>query len=81
MNKPMKEQLQQAFKDYWAEQEKYKKKKKRNKKKIKVKVKKMERPKPKERKDENLSDHDLRELMGVNRPTYSRHKGGAYRQK
>ena len=81
MNKSMKEQLQQAFKDYWEEQDKYKKRKQRNKKKIKVKVIRVERPKPKERNDERLSNHDLRELMGVNRPTYSRGKGGAYRQR
>ena len=76
MNKPMKEQLQQAFKDYWAEQEKYTKRKKHKKKR---KVKKVEQPV--KRKPERLSEYDLRELMGQNRPTYSRGKGGAYRQK
>ncbi|WP_227396994.1 hypothetical protein [Jeotgalibacillus aurantiacus] len=34
--------------------------------------------KPKKKK--GLSDRDLRELMGVNRPTYSRHNG-AMRQR
>lgn len=33
--------------------------------------------KPKER----LSDRELRELMGQNRPTYARGKGGAFRQR
>lgn len=33
--------------------------------------------KPKER----LSDREWRELMGTNRPTYSRKKGGAFRQR
>ncbi|GEN83613.1 hypothetical protein SLU01_19250 [Sporosarcina luteola] len=32
------------------------------------------------RKPEKLSDRDLRELMGTNRPTYGRKKGGAIRQ-
>jgi len=37
--------------------------------------------KPKQkRKTENLSDRDLRELMGQNRPTYRRHNG-AFRQR
>ncbi|MEH7490848.1 hypothetical protein [Neobacillus niacini] len=30
---------------------------------------------------EKLSDADMRELMGMNRPRYSRGKGGAFRQK
>jgi cytochrome c553 len=30
---------------------------------------------------EKLSDRDLQELMGIYRPTYSRGRGGAYRQK
>lgn len=34
----------------------------------------------KKKKTEKLSEHDLRDLMGTNRPTYKRHKG-AYRQK
>lgn len=76
MNKPMKDQLRQAFKDYWAEQEKYKKRKNHKKKR---KVRKAEQPM--KRKPERLSEYDLRELMGQNRPTYSRGKGGAYRQK
>ncbi|AST93019.1 hypothetical protein BC6307_18020 [Sutcliffiella cohnii] len=33
------------------------------------------------KKEEKLSDQDLRELMGTNRPTYARGRGGAYRQK
>lgn len=33
--------------------------------------------KPKER----LTDRDWAEIMGVNRPTYQRGKGGAYRQR
>lgn len=32
-------------------------------------------------KKENLSQRDLLELMGVNRPTFVRKKGGAYRQR
>lgn len=32
-------------------------------------------------KKETLSQHDLLELMGVNRPTFVRKKGGAYRQR
>lgn len=32
------------------------------------------------KKSEKLSEKDLKELMGTNRPIYSRHKG-AYRQK
>jgi hypothetical protein len=30
---------------------------------------------------EKLSDRDLKELMGINRPVYRRAKGGAFRQK
>jgi hypothetical protein len=41
---------------------------------------KMKPHKRKTRKSEKLSERDLRELMGTNRPTYTRHKG-AYRQK
>lgn len=33
------------------------------------------------KKQERLSDKDLRELMGTDRPTYARGRGGAYRQK
>lgn len=36
--------------------------------------------KPWRRKPEKLTDRDLRELMGINRPTYGRKKGGAIRQ-
>lgn len=32
------------------------------------------------RKKETISQKDLLELMGVNRPTFVRKKGGAYRQ-
>lgn len=32
-------------------------------------------------KREELSDRDLRELMGTGRPRYARGKGGAYRQR
>lgn len=32
------------------------------------------------RKPEKLSDRELKELMGINRPTYGRKKGGAIRQ-
>lgn len=32
------------------------------------------------RKQEKLSNRELRELMGINRPTYGRKKGGAIRQ-
>ena len=30
---------------------------------------------------EKLSQSDLRDLMGMNRPTYKRGKGGSYKQK
>ncbi len=33
------------------------------------------------RKPENLSQNDIRELMGEHRPTYKRGPGGAIRQK
>lgn len=33
------------------------------------------------KKKENLSDKDLKELMGINRDTYKRGKGGAIRRK
>lgn len=32
-------------------------------------------------KREELTDRDLRELMGTGRPRYARGKGGAYRQR
>ncbi len=32
-------------------------------------------------KSEKLTQSDLDELMGINRPTYKRGKGGAYKQK
>lgn len=32
-------------------------------------------------KREELTDRDLRELMGTDRPRYARGKGGAYRQR
>ncbi len=31
--------------------------------------------------EERLTDRDFRELMGINRPTYRRGKGGAFRQR
>ena len=33
------------------------------------------------RRNERLSEWELAELMGINRPTYGRKKGGAYRQR
>ncbi|WHY76242.1 hypothetical protein QNH20_19245 [Neobacillus sp. WH10] len=36
-------------------------------------------PKPKE--TENLSANDIKELMGMNMPTYRRGKGGSMRQR
>jgi hypothetical protein len=30
---------------------------------------------------EKFSDADMRDIMGINRPRYSRGKGGAFRQK
>ena len=33
------------------------------------------------RQNERLSEWELAELMGTNRPTYGRKKGGAYRQR
>ena len=46
----------------------------------------MESPKPKRRKKrkkqtESYSHREIEELMGVNRPTYTRGRGGAYKQK
>lgn len=38
------------------------------------------RQKPQERHKEHLSESDLKSLMGINMPTYMRHKG-AFRQK
>jgi hypothetical protein len=37
--------------------------------------------KPKQKKKENLSRQDIQELMGMNRPIYTRGKGGAIRRK
>lgn len=37
--------------------------------------------KTKRKRKEHLTDRDLRELMGTNRPTYARKKGGAFRQR
>ncbi|MEK4025801.1 hypothetical protein [Sporosarcina sp. FSL W7-1283] len=33
------------------------------------------------KRNERLSERDLAELMGTNRPTYERKKGGAFRQR
>ncbi|WP_153732551.1 hypothetical protein [Sporosarcina obsidiansis] len=33
------------------------------------------------KRNERLSERDLLDLMGTNRPTYGRKKGGAYRQR
>ncbi|WP_163538291.1 hypothetical protein [Gracilibacillus sp. YIM 98692] len=45
-------------------------------------MKKSKQPKQKRnKKQEKLSQSELKELMGVNRPTYKRAKGGAIRQK
>jgi hypothetical protein len=41
----------------------------------KKRIKKKKNPK------ERLTERDLRELMGINRPVYRRAKGGAFRQK
>jgi hypothetical protein len=37
--------------------------------------------KKKKRHKERLTERDLKELMGINRPVYRRGKGGAFRQK
>ncbi|MGY0692634.1 hypothetical protein ACW2QC_07545 [Virgibacillus sp. FSP13] len=34
-----------------------------------------------EKQTENLTEEDLMELMGVNRPTYRRKRGGSFKQK
>lgn len=34
-----------------------------------------------DKREERMTDRELRELMGVNRPTYGRKKGGAFRQR
>lgn len=39
------------------------------------------RSKPQKRRAEVLTESDIKGLMGVNRPTYTRGKGGAYRQR
>jgi hypothetical protein len=44
-------------------------------------VKRKPHKKPQKRKSEDLSDSDIRSLMGMDRPRYSRGKGGAFRQK
>ncbi|MBM7585831.1 hypothetical protein JOC86_002373 [Bacillus pakistanensis] len=44
-------------------------------------VKRYGRKKPQKRRDEVLTDADIRSLMGMNKATYRRGKGGAYRQK
>ena len=36
--------------------------------------------KPEKKKHETLTERDIKELMGINRPTYKRHKG-AFRQR
>jgi hypothetical protein len=36
---------------------------------------------PKKGKQEKLSERELKDLMGMNKRTYSRGKGGAFRQK
>ncbi|RKD22564.1 hypothetical protein BEP19_09900 [Ammoniphilus oxalaticus] len=43
--------------------------------------KKKKRRKPQKRRSERLSTRDIEGLMGVNRPTYARGRGGAYRQR
>ena len=37
--------------------------------------------KTRRKQEERLTDRELRELMGVNRPTYGRKKGGSFRQR
>lgn len=37
--------------------------------------------KARKKRDERLSERELRELMGINMPTYGRARGGAYRQR
>jgi len=37
--------------------------------------------KPQKRRTEVLTETDIKSLMGINRATYSRGRGGAYRQK
>jgi hypothetical protein len=44
-------------------------------------AKKKKRVKKKKSPKERLSERDLKELMGINRPVYRRAKGGAIRQK
>ncbi|MCR9038223.1 hypothetical protein QRX25_08345 [Bacillus sp. L381] len=34
-----------------------------------------------EKKPQKLAERDLENLMGINRPTYKRDRGGAFRQK
>lgn len=40
-----------------------------------------QRKKPKKRRKEVLTESDIKSLMGMNRATYTRGKGGAFRQK
>ncbi|WP_416149484.1 hypothetical protein ACM26V_00345 [Salipaludibacillus sp. HK11] len=50
---------------------------------VKTEMKKWKRQKQykdKKKKSEKLSKADLHELMGTNRPTYNRGRGGAFRQ-
>jgi hypothetical protein len=44
-------------------------------------VKQKSRRKPQKRKSEVLRESDIRSLMGMDRPRYTRGKGGAFRQK
>jgi len=37
--------------------------------------------KEKQKQEEGLSEEELKDLMGVNRPVYSRGRGGAFKQK
>lgn len=37
--------------------------------------------KKRKRSNEKLSEYDLKDLMGVNRPRYFRGQGGSYRQR
>lgn len=37
--------------------------------------------KTRDKQEERLTDRELADLMGTNRPTYGRKKGGAFRQK
>ncbi len=37
--------------------------------------------KPEKRRRDHLTEKDIKGLMGINRPTYSRGRGGAYKQR